>query len=154
MWKLSPRSTQYTPLHRLESHVRTMKSASRQRHPGEKQSPGEEKADRSHAARSGGSIEEEVPKTLCSANASKNCADSKERSLFFYFPFQPRIVWSSLHRSQISFFVLKLLNCFAIFSNWQCCRFFARCWHHFDSFAQVLPKFVGISHLFSETVKI
>ena len=37
------------PLHgrslsRLESHVRTMKSASRQRHPGEKQSPSEEKS--------------------------------------------------------------------------------------------------------------
>ena len=73
-------------LSRLESHVRTMKSASRQRHPGEKQSPSEEKADRSHAARSGGSREEKVPKAPCSANASKNCADSKDRSLFINFP--------------------------------------------------------------------
>ena len=33
----------YTPLHRFECNLKTLKSASGQRHQGEKQSPGEEK---------------------------------------------------------------------------------------------------------------
>ena len=38
-------------------------------------------ADRSNAARPGGSMEDKVPTALCSETANKNCAMSKDRSL-------------------------------------------------------------------------
>ena len=44
--------------------------------------PEKKPADRSNAARPGGSREEKVPKALCSENASNNCAESKDKRLW------------------------------------------------------------------------
>ena len=115
-WRKEPKlKMKYTPLHRYESKQKNMKSASGQRHPGEKQSPGEEKADRSNAARSGGSREEKVHKARCSDcsdNASKNCADSKDRSLFSIFHFNSGL-FDLLCTALRSHFLFKnLLICF------------------------------------------
>ena len=43
--------------------------------------PEKKPADRRNAARFGGSREKKVHKALCSDRASRNCADSKDRSL-------------------------------------------------------------------------
>ena len=65
----------------LESNLKTMKSTSRKRHPGEKQSTGEEKSRPQQRREACGKLMKNVHRALYSDIASKNCADSKNEIL-------------------------------------------------------------------------